>query len=143
MAVVGDKRQIMCIYELMLALKYIKIHYLVFDIHLALILFVFFVGHALDDLNLDDIDINSIDRELDKDEVNSLSSSLSAGIPTSGIYVVTLKFYSKASFYLFCIEHNYPYEVKFKLVIVSLFYSYILISHLRIISCSNYCKFYR
>lgn len=42
------------------------------------------VGHALDDLNLDDIDINSIDRELDKDEVNSLSSSLSAGIPTSG-----------------------------------------------------------
>lgn len=96
MAVVGDKRQIMCIYELMLALKYIKIHYLVFDIHLALILFVFFVGHALDDLNLDDIDINSIDRELDKDEVNSLSSSLSAGIPTSGIYVVTLKFYSKA-----------------------------------------------
>ncbi|XP_048757730.2 RING finger protein unkempt homolog isoform X3 [Ostrea edulis] len=42
------------------------------------------VGHALDDLNLDDIDINSIDRELDKDDVNSLSSSLSAGIPTTG-----------------------------------------------------------
>lgn len=49
--------------------------------------FCFFVGHALDDLNLDDIDINSIDRELDKDEVNSLSSSLSAGIPTSGMYM--------------------------------------------------------
>lgn len=47
--------------------------------------FCFFAGHALDDLNLDDIDINSIDRELDKDEVNSLSSSLSAGIPTSGM----------------------------------------------------------
>ncbi|XP_061196207.1 RING finger protein unkempt homolog isoform X1 [Saccostrea echinata] len=42
------------------------------------------IGHALDDLCLDDIDINSIDRELDKDEINSLSSSLSAGIPTSG-----------------------------------------------------------
>lgn len=60
--------------------------------------FCFFVGHALDDLNLDDIDINSIDRELDKDEVNSLSSSLSAGIPTSGMYVVTLEFYSDAFF---------------------------------------------
>lgn len=60
--------------------------------------FCFFVGHALDDLNLDDIDINSIDRELDKDEVNSLSSSLSAGIPTSGMYVVTLEFYSGAFF---------------------------------------------
>ena len=50
---------------------------------------VYLVGHALDDLNLDDIDINSIDRELDKDEVNSLSSSLSAGIPTSGIWTST------------------------------------------------------
>lgn len=85
MAVVGGKRKIICIYELMLSLRYTTIHDIVFDIHLTLTPFVFFVGHALDDLNLDDIDINSIDRELDKDEVNSLSSSLSAGIPTSGM----------------------------------------------------------
>ncbi|KAK3089557.1 hypothetical protein FSP39_004595 [Pinctada imbricata] len=39
------------------------------------------IGHALEDLHLEDIDINSIDKELDND-TNSLSSSLSAGIPT-------------------------------------------------------------
>lgn len=86
MAVVGGKRKIICIYELMLSLRYttVTIHdslWYPFDTYS----FCFFVGHALDDLNLDDIDINSIDRELDKDEVNSLSSSLSAGIPTSGM----------------------------------------------------------
>ncbi|KAJ8319017.1 hypothetical protein KUTeg_004108 [Tegillarca granosa] len=43
------------------------------------------LGHALEDLSLDDIDINNIDKELDKDnDTNSLSSSLSAGIPSSG-----------------------------------------------------------
>ena len=42
-------------------------------------------GHALEDLSLDDIDINSIDKELDRDnDTNSLSSSLSAGLSTSG-----------------------------------------------------------
>ncbi|KAL5017793.1 hypothetical protein ScPMuIL_003515 [Solemya velum] len=41
------------------------------------------VGHALEELCIDDIDINSIDKELDHDnDTNSLSSSLSAGIPT-------------------------------------------------------------
>ncbi|KAK3583597.1 hypothetical protein CHS0354_039418 [Potamilus streckersoni] len=43
------------------------------------------VGHALDDLTLDDIDISSLDKELDRDnDTNSLSSSLSAGLSSTG-----------------------------------------------------------
>ncbi|XP_063445537.1 RING finger protein unkempt homolog isoform X1 [Mytilus trossulus] len=38
------------------------------------------IGHALEDLCLDDIDLNSLDKELDRDDTNSLSSSISAGI---------------------------------------------------------------
>lgn len=52
-----------------------------FDIYF----FCFFVGYVLDDLNLDDIDINSIDREFDKDEVNFFSSFLSVGILILGM----------------------------------------------------------
>ena len=46
-------------------------------------------GKALDDLNMEDFDITSIDRELDRErdnDTNSVSSSLSAGLPSSGTY---------------------------------------------------------
>lgn len=41
MAVVGGKRKIICIYELMLSFRYTTIHDIVFDIHLTLTPFVF------------------------------------------------------------------------------------------------------
>lgn len=41
MAVVGGKRKIICIYELMLSLRYSTIHDIVFDIHLTLTPFAF------------------------------------------------------------------------------------------------------
>ncbi|KAK7112115.1 RING finger protein unkempt homolog [Littorina saxatilis] len=47
------------------------------------------VGKALDDLNMEDFDITSIDRELDRErdnDTNSVSSSLSAGLSTSGAF---------------------------------------------------------
>ena len=47
--------------------------------------FVYFIGHALEDLCLDDIDLNSLDKELDRDDTNSLSSSISAGISSGKI----------------------------------------------------------
>lgn len=68
-----------------------------FDIYF----FCFFVGYVLDDLNLDDIDINSIDREFDKDEVNFFSSFLSVGILILGMYVVIFEFYLDVFFFLY------------------------------------------
>ncbi|XP_035827771.1 RING finger protein unkempt homolog isoform X2 [Aplysia californica] len=45
------------------------------------------IGKALDDVNLEDLDIGSLERELDKDmDTNSVSSSLSAGLSTSGCF---------------------------------------------------------
>lgn len=45
------------------------------------------VGKALDDLNMEDFDISSIDRELERDnDTNSVSSSLSAGLSSSGAF---------------------------------------------------------
>lgn len=51
---------------------------IVIDINFTIIALT---GHALADLNLDDIDLNSIDKDID--ETNSLSSSLS-GLTSSG-----------------------------------------------------------
>ncbi|XP_074649175.1 putative E3 ubiquitin-protein ligase UNKL [Tubulanus polymorphus] len=43
------------------------------------------IGNALDDLTIDDFDLSSIDKELERDnDSNSVSSSYSAGYPSSG-----------------------------------------------------------
>ncbi|XP_059146045.1 RING finger protein unkempt homolog isoform X4 [Physella acuta] len=45
------------------------------------------LGKALDEVHLDDLDIGSLERELDKDiDANSVSSSISAGLSTSGCF---------------------------------------------------------
>ncbi|RUS82073.1 hypothetical protein EGW08_010150 [Elysia chlorotica] len=45
------------------------------------------LGKALDDAHLEDLDISSLERELDKDmDNNSVSSSLSTGLSTSGCF---------------------------------------------------------
>ena len=45
---------------------------------------MFVSEQALEDITLDDIDINSIDKELDND-TNSLSSSISAGLSSGNL----------------------------------------------------------
>ncbi|KAH9498419.1 hypothetical protein Btru_008211 [Bulinus truncatus] len=45
------------------------------------------LGKALDEVHLDDLDMGSLERELDKDiDANSVSSSISAGLSTSGCF---------------------------------------------------------
>lgn len=46
-----------------------------------------FSGKALDEIHLDDLDMGTLERELDKDmDANSVSSSISAGLSTSGCF---------------------------------------------------------
>ena len=46
---------------------------------------VLLAGNALDDLTLEDFDLSSIDKELERDnDTNSVSSSISAGFSASG-----------------------------------------------------------
>ena len=52
-----------------------------------------FSEQALEDVTLDDIDINNLDKELDND-TNSLSSSISAGL-SSGEFYMLLTLYHK------------------------------------------------
>ncbi|XP_041363267.1 RING finger protein unkempt homolog [Gigantopelta aegis] len=52
------------------------------------------IGHALDDLHLEDFDIASLDKELDRDrdrdnDTNSIGSSISTGLSTSGCFGTT------------------------------------------------------
>uniref|UniRef100_A0A2C9JG51 C3H1-type domain-containing protein n=1 Tax=Biomphalaria glabrata TaxID=6526 RepID=A0A2C9JG51_BIOGL len=45
------------------------------------------LGKALDEIHLDDLDMGTLERELDKDmDANSVSSSISAGLSTSGCF---------------------------------------------------------